>query len=88
MQCRFENYYMFFAELEPQLLSLKVYGTDGEEALVKALSACLPNTTGLGCFLHKQRNIDEHLKTVSAAATSEIIRDARGGSAPQRISGS
>lgn len=56
MQRRFENYYTFFAgllKLEPQLQCLKAYGTDGEEALVKALRVCFLKAVGLRCFLHK-----------------------------------
>ena len=78
MQRRFEDYYTFFAgllKLEPQLQCLKAYGTDGEEALVKALRACFPKAVGLRCFLHKQRNLEERLKLASATATTEIMRD-------------
>jgi len=57
------------------LLSLKAYGTDGEEALVKALRTCFPSAVGLRCFIHKQRNIEEHLKVLSATARTEIVRD-------------
>ena len=78
MQRRFEDYYTFFADLlklEPQLQCLKAYGTDGEEALVKALRACFPKAVGLRCFLHKQRNLEQRLKLASATATTEIMRD-------------
>ena len=76
MQSQFEDY--FFAgllKLEPQLQCLKVYGTDGEKALVKALRACFPKAVGLHCFLHKQRNLEERLKLASATVTTEIMRD-------------
>ena len=76
MQSQFEDY--FFAgllKLEPQLQCLKAYGTDGEEALVKALRAGFPKAVGLHCFLHKERNLEERLKLASATVTTEIMRD-------------
>ena len=73
MQRRFEDYNFFagLLKLEPQLQCLKAYGTDGEEALVKALRACFSKAVGLRCFLHKHKR----LKLASATATTEIIRD-------------
>ena len=71
MQHRFEDYYTSFAgllKLESQLQWQKAYGTDGEEALVKALCACFPKAVGLRCFLHKQRNLEQCLKLASATA--------------------
>ena len=52
-----------------------VYGTDGEEALVKALCACFLKAVDLRCYLHKQGNLEKRLKLASATATTEIVRD-------------
>ena len=78
MQRKYEDYFTFFSslqKLEPRLTSLQAYGTDGEEALVSALETCFSKAVGLRCFIHKQRNLELHLRSVSATAQKEIIRD-------------
>ena len=62
-------------KLEPQLQSQKAYGTDGEEAFVKAPCACFPKAVGLHCFLHKQRKLEERLKLASATVTTDTMRN-------------
>lgn len=78
MERRFEDYYTFFTTLlkhEPRFSSLKAYGTDGEEALVKPLQVCFPSSVSLRCFIHKQRNIEEKLKGVLSNIRNEIMKD-------------
>jgi hypothetical protein len=78
MERRTQDYQYFFStllRLEPRLSSLIAYGTDGEMALVNALSACFPNAISLRCFIHMQDNILEHLKGSSAAVKKAITRD-------------
>ena len=76
MQRRYEDYFTFFSgllKLEPRLASLQAFGTDGEEAMVKALESCFSNGIGLRCFIHKIRNIETYLKQpVPQAAMKEI----------------
>lgn len=78
MQRRFEDYHTFFScllKLEPRLAALKAYGTDGEGALVSALEACFKESVSLRCFIHKQRNLEEHLKSASTSAKKEVLLD-------------
>ena len=78
MQRRFEDYHTSFScllKLEPQLASLKAYGTDGEGALVNALQCCFKESIGLCCFVHKQRNLEERVKAACPSARKEILMD-------------
>ena len=60
---------------KPRLSSLKGYGTDGEEALVKALQVSFPNAISLCCFI---QNLEEKLKIVIPTVKKEIIKDILG----------
>ena len=65
MERQSDKYHSFFAsllKLQPQISALKAYGTDGEKPLVNALETCFPDAIGLRCFIHKRKNIEEHLK--------------------------
>ncbi len=68
---RFHDYQSFFAtvlKLEPRLCDLQAYGTDGEMALVNTLETSFPKAIGLRCFIHKKKNIEDHLKGVPASS--------------------
>ena len=76
-----ENYdYSFHSinSLQPELRSLKAYGTDGEIPLLNALVMNYPLAVGLRCYLHKQHNIEDQLTKkfkVSGHVQKEIIKD-------------
>ena len=75
---QFQDYLSFFTtllKLEPRISSLKAYGTDGEMALVNALDTTFPTATGLRCFIHKQGNIEDHLKGVPNPVKKELLHD-------------
>ena len=60
----YESYFHFFStllKLEPSLTKLIAVGTDGEQAIVKALKAIFPNTVHLRCFIHMKDNIRRKL---------------------------
>ena len=48
--------------LQPSLVDLRAFGTDGEAALVNALSVSFPKACHLRCFLHFKGNIEQKLK--------------------------
>ena len=78
MERRSEDYHTFFSgllKIEPRMTSLKAYGTDGEKPLINALERCLPGSTSLRCFIHKKKNIEEHLRKCSTTVKNEIMRD-------------
>ena len=58
--------YHFFASslisLRSFLSKLKCFGSDREDALVKAFSTAFPNAIHLRCFLHFRGNIEEKLR--------------------------
>ena len=56
----FVSYHFFSSFLvgqQPQLSSLKAFGTDGELALENALSATFANAQHIRCFLHFKGNV-------------------------------
>ena len=61
--------YLFFASslvgLRKELLNVKAFGTDGEEALADAFSHEFGKAVHLTCVIHKQRNIKAKLKDVA-----------------------
>ena len=78
MERQSDKYHSFFAsllKLQPQISALKAYGTDGEKPLVNALETCFPGAIGLRCFIHKRKNIEEHLKGTSAVVKRELLSD-------------
>ena len=60
----YESYFYFFSTLlkfEPLLSNIVAFGTDGEQAIVKALKAIFPTTVHLRCFVHMKENIRRKL---------------------------
>lgn len=51
--------------LNPRLISLKAFGTDGEAELIKAFSVCFPSAVHLRCTLHVRQNIKDKLRNLS-----------------------
>ena len=64
MKKDFSAYHFFTSALiglEPNLANLQAFGTDGEAALVNALSMSFPKACHLRCFLHFKGNIERKL---------------------------
>ena len=81
MKRRFQDYFYFFSTLLKyalQMSYLNAYGTDGEQALLKALEKCFPFAVGLRCSIHKRRNIEHYLHEnlhVPQAVRKQILDD-------------
>ena len=77
----YESYYFFFStllKLEPKLDGIIAVGTDGEQAIVKALNAVfMGKPVHLRCFIHMKDNIRRKLTELLLPETirEEIIRD-------------
>lgn len=64
----FSAYHFFFSSLiglQHDLVNLQAFGTDGEAALVNALSVSFPKACHVRCFLHFKRNIEQKLKELN-----------------------
>ena len=63
--------------LNPQLLNLKAYGTDGEIEMIKALAICFPKAIHLRCTNHLRQNIKEKLRSANIPqnVSQEILAD-------------
>ena len=76
--------YHFFASslisLRPSLSKLKCFGTDGEDALVEALSTAFSGAVHLRCFLHFRGNIEEKLRKlrIPSVAAKAFVHDILG----------
>ena len=51
--------------LNPQLVNIKSFGTDGEPELIKAFSICFPNAVHLRCTNHLRQNIKDKLRSLN-----------------------
>lgn len=60
-----------------KLRNVRAFGTDGQEALIEALSHGFPAAVQLRCFIHFKRNITEKLTEygVSGAVADEFLAD-------------
>ena len=76
--------YHFFASslisLRPSLSKLKCFGTDGEDALVKAFSTAFSDAFHLRCFLHFRGNVEEKLRElrVPSVVAKAFVHDILG----------
>ena len=63
--------------LNPKLVGLRSYGSDGEPELIKAFSLCFPNAVQLRCTNHIRQNIKEKLRTLNIpqGAAKEFLSD-------------
>ena len=63
--------------LNPQLISLKAFGTDGESELIKAFQMCFPNSVHLRCTNHLRQNVKDKLRdlNMSQIVSKEILAD-------------
>lgn len=71
----YESYYYFFStlvKLEASLKDIVAVGTDGEQAIVKALKTVFPNTVQLRCFIHMKDNI---LRKLSDFLLPQSVRE-------------
>ena len=51
--------------LNPRLINLKSFGTDGEPELIKAFSICFPNAVHLRCTNHLRQNVKDKLRSLN-----------------------
>ena len=60
-----------------ELCQLLAFGTDGDKALVEALTHNFPYSTQLRCFLHFRKNVEEKLKALGlpSAVSQEFLDD-------------
>ena len=79
-----EDYLMFTQAMvrkRRELVDLKAYGTDNEDALRNALRITFANSVALLCRIHKKENIEHHLHStlkVSHNVKKEIVHDVFG----------
>lgn len=84
MSRKTEDYLMFtqgLVRFRQELVNLKAYGTDNEDALRNALRITFANSVSLLCRLHKKENIEHHLHStlkVSPNVKKEIVHDVFG----------
>lgn len=71
-----ETYSQFFQKLRclaPHLENLRVFGTDGENALSDALSDSFPGAIHLRCFLHFRKNVESKLASLGVKEHKQYI---------------
>ncbi len=63
--------------LNPRLVNLRAYGTDGEPELIKAFGICFPKAVHLRCTNHMRQNIKEKLRTLNIpqSVSKEFLAD-------------
>ena len=50
--------------LNPKLVNLKAFGTDGEPELIKAFKVCFSNAVHLRCMNHMRQNVKDKLRSL------------------------
>ena len=74
-QKKFESYHSFASSLvglKPSLRSLRVFGTDGERAISKAMHVVFEKAVHLRCFLHFKGNLDMKLREYGVPKNTRI----------------
>jgi hypothetical protein len=69
----FEPFYYFATTLiglNPNLVNLKSFGTDGELQLIKAFHTAFPNAVHLRCVNHLRQNVKDKLRSLGIPQTS------------------
>ena len=63
--------------LNPKLMNLKCFGTDGEPELIKAFNLCFPKAVHLRCVNHLRQNIKDKLRSLGILQSDckEFISD-------------
>lgn len=62
--------------LNPNLIAIKSFGTDGEPELIRAFKTVFPNAVHLRCCNHLRQNIKDKLNSLKLqAVTGEILSD-------------
>ena len=63
--------------LNPNLVNLKAFGTDGEPELIKAFGVCFPHAVHLRCTIHMRQNVKDKLRSLSVpqSVASEFLDD-------------
>lgn len=63
--------------LNPKLIGLKSFGTDGEPELIKAFELCFPHAVHLRCTNHIRQNVKEKLSAlgIPQSAHKEFLND-------------
>ena len=74
----FDTYNFFFSNLvglNKEVSLLLAFGTDGEDALIQALSRSFYHALHLRCFGHFKDNCKEQLKSVPQEVQAEFLAD-------------
>ena len=76
----FRSFYYFastLVRLNPKLVNLKAFGTDGEEELIKSFNIAFPKAVHLRCMNHLRRNIKGKLHALKIPRNSwnEFLSD-------------
>lgn len=73
----FHYFVSTLVRLNPNLVNLRAFGTDGESELIKAFSVTFPHAVHLRCTNHMRQNIKDKLRSLGISQTvmSEFIAD-------------
>lgn len=77
---KFQPFHYFAStliRLNPNLIDLKAFGTDGEPELIKAFNVCFPTAVHLRCTLHLRQNVKDKLRNlgVPQSVAREFVDD-------------
>ena len=76
---QFCTYHLFstLIGLQPKICSIQAIGTDGEKALIDALSQNFSHASQVRCFRHLQQNVEQHLRDnqFPLGVVKEFIQD-------------
>ena len=63
--------------LNPRLINLKAFGTDGEPELTKAFNVCFPHAVHLRCTSHMRQNVRDKLRSLNVpqSVMNEFLHD-------------
>ena len=64
---KFQPFHYFAStliRLNPKLVNLKAFGTDGEPELIKAFNVCFPKAAHLRCMNHMRQNVKDKLRNL------------------------
>ena len=64
---KFQPFHYFASTLillNPNLINLKAFGTDGEPEFIKAFNVCFPSAVHLRCTLHLRQNVKDKLRNL------------------------
>ena len=75
--CTHHHFFSTLIGLQPKICSIQAIGTDGEKALVDALSQNFSHASQVRCFHHLQQNVEQHLRDnqFPLGVVKEFIQD-------------